>query len=136
MGSELLKKKRLRVTPFRKKVVDIVSSFDRAISVEELENELGEHDRITLYRTLKSFTEKGVIHEIVMPGEQKKIALCDPVCNGGEGHHEHNHIHFQCATCKKVYCIDQIDIPTITIPKFQVDNIEIQVKGICENCTK
>lgn len=134
MEEQLLKQKRLRVTSFRIKVLEIINASDTAISVNELEDQLGEHDRVTLYRTLKAFVKNGVIHEILMPGEPKKLAPCDPICEGGHGHHEHNHIHFHCTKCKEVYCIEQHDFPTLSIPNFQIEEMEVQAKGVCEKC--
>lgn len=134
MSIDILKEKRLRATPFRKKVLNIFLKNNNAIAVSDIEESLGEHDRITLYRTIKSFTEKGIIHEIVMPGDVRKLALCNPVCKGGEGLHDHNHIHFQCKKCDEVFCVEVNQFPDLYLKDFQIDNIEIQATGICKKC--
>ncbi len=134
MEEKILKTKKLRVTPFRKEVLAIFLSNEHAISAQDIEETLGEHDRITLYRTIKSFINNGVIHEIVMPGDIKKMALCDPVCNHDDGLHEHNHIHFQCSKCEEVYCVEVSKLPEIKLPGFQIDEVEVQAKGVCKNC--
>lgn len=134
MEEKILKNKNLRVTPFRKEVLSIFLKNDHAISSQFIEESLGEHDRITLYRTIKSFINKGVVHEIVMPGDVKKMALCDPVCDHSDGLHEHNHIHFQCNKCEEVYCVEINALPTIQLPDFQIDELEVQAKGICKKC--
>ena len=135
MEDKILKNKHLRITPFRKDVLSIFLKNDHAISAQDIEDDLGEHDRITLYRTLKSFVKNGVIHEIVMPGDIKKMALCDPVCDHNEGLHEHNHIHFQCTNCEEVFCVEVNSFPKIEIPGFQIDELEVQAKGICKSCS-
>lgn len=135
MAEQILKDKRLRVTPFRKRVLEVFLRNANAIAVSDIEDQLGEHDRITLYRTIKSFTEKGVIHEIVMPGDIRKLALCSPVCSGGEGHHEHNHLHFQCQQCKEVYCIELHHFPAIELDGFDIKSFEIQASGTCKKCS-
>src|SRR5690554_3310720 len=61
---DILRDKNLRVTPFRKEVLEIFLENEHAISIQDIEEALVEFDRITLYRTIKSFTNKGVIHEI------------------------------------------------------------------------
>ncbi len=134
MEEKILRQKKLRVTPFRTEVLSIFLNNDHAISAQNIEEELGEHDRITLYRTLKSFVKNGVIHEIVMPGDVKKMALCDPVCDHDDGLHEHNHIHFQCKKCEEVFCADVDKLPKVELPGFSVEEVEIQAKGICKNC--
>jgi Fur family ferric uptake transcriptional regulator len=134
MEAEILKNKQLRITPFRKEVLSIFLNNEHAISAQDIEETLGEHDRITLYRTIKSFIKNGVIHEIVMPGDIKKMALCDLVCDHDEGLHEHNHIHFQCSKCQEVFCVEVNEFPDIRLPGFKIEELEIQAKGICKNC--
>lgn len=134
MEEKILKEKRLRITPFRKEVLHVFIENNHAISTQDIEESLGEHDRITLYRTIKSFINKGVIHEIVMPGDVKKMALCDPVCSHDNGLHEHNHIHFQCKECEEVYCVEVEKLPNLKLPGFEIDEIEIQARGTCKEC--
>ncbi|PKR81854.1 transcriptional repressor [Brumimicrobium salinarum] len=131
---EILRNKNLRVTPFRKEVLTIFLENEHAISIQDIEESLVEFDRITLYRTIKSFTNKGVIHEIVMPGDIKKLALCDRVCDHDSGLHEHNHIHFQCRKCEEIFCVEPLDFPEIKIPGFTIEEQEIQAKGVCNKC--
>lgn len=130
----ILKEKNLRTTPFRKEVLQIFLEADHAISVNDIEEQLVDFDRITLYRTIKSFIEKGVIHEIVMPGDVKMLALCDDICSDDEGVHSHQHVHFHCKTCDKIYCVETVDTPKIQIPGFVIDEKEIQARGICDKC--
>lgn len=131
----VLKEKNLRVTPFRKEVLDIFFKNDHAISIQEIEDSLEEFDRITLYRTIKSFISNGIIHEIVMPGDIKMLALCDGVCDHDAGIHQHDHVHFQCRKCQKVYCVEISNMPKIELPGFIIEEKEIQAKGICEKCS-
>lgn len=134
MIKTVLKEKGLRITPFREKVLQLFMESETALSVQDIEVKLGEFDRITLYRTIKSFTEKGVIHEIVMPGDIRKLALCQTECAGGHHIHDHNHLHFHCKTCKEVYCLEIDEMPDFNINSYQVEQIEIQAQGICANC--
>lgn len=130
----ILTRKKMRKTPFREKVLEIFLANDQAVSVSDIENHLGAHDRVTLYRTIKSFMEKGVIHEIVMPGDVRKLALCSMTCDGGEGHREHKHIHFQCKSCEEVFCIEVDELPEIELNNFMVEEVEVQMRGLCRAC--
>lgn len=134
MEETIIRQKGLRVTPFREKFLKIFLETDVALSVTDVEEELVEFDRITLYRTIKSFIKKGIIHEIVMPGDVRKLALCSTECDGGKGHHEHNHLHFQCDTCEEVYCIELDNIPDLNLKGYDINQVEIQAKGICSSC--
>jgi len=129
---EILKSKKVRVTNFRLTVLDILNNKDSAVSVEEIEQELGSFDRITLYRTIKTFLKKGVIHEIMMPGNVKKLALCTHHCE--EENHHHEHLHFQCKNCNEIYCVDMPNIPKIKLKGFKIESLEIQATGLCQLC--
>ncbi|UKN03678.1 transcriptional repressor [Paracrocinitomix mangrovi] len=129
---DLLKSKKLRVTDFRLAVLKVFMDSKAAISLSQIEKALGDFDRITLYRTLKSFKAKGLIHEISL-GEEKKLALCEEDCH--EKAHHHEHVHFQCNNCHEVYCVDVPKIPDISLKGFKVDRVEMQVFGICSSCS-
>ncbi|MBK9190115.1 MAG: transcriptional repressor [Crocinitomicaceae bacterium] len=130
----LLRKKGLRVTPFRVSVLEVFSRFKNAIDTAQIENELDNFDRITLYRTLKTFIESGLIHEIVMPGDIKKLALCKEECHHHEHEHNHQHLHFRCNECDEVFCLELKEFPSVKFPKFKIDRLEIQGTGVCGNC--
>ncbi len=134
---DLLKKKGLRNTAFRREVLSVFTTNENAITVNQIEESIGEHDRITLYRTIKSFLDKGLIHEIVMPGDIKKLALCKDDCDNnkdGDDHdHHHDHIHFHCKQCDEIICVEG-NFPDIQIPGFNVSSFEIQAQGVCSNC--
>ena len=72
----LLKRKKISETPFRKEVLAIFSKYNNAIPLSIVEKELKEYNRITLYRTIKVFLEKGIIHEITISGQESNYAIC------------------------------------------------------------
>ncbi len=131
---ELFKEKKVRVTAFRRTVYEIFEKYKSAISVNFIESELKDFDRITLYRTLKLFKEKGIIHEITFPYKEKKLALCKEDCKDNTETHNHDHIHFHCNQCKEVYCVDILNFPQLNLTNYQVDKIEIQAMGTCAKC--
>lgn len=134
MIEEILKNKGVRKTDFRVQVLEHFINSDAAVDVETIEQSLGQFDRITLYRTIKTFLEKGLIHEINLSGV-KKYALCDQECGEDHAHH-HEHVHFHCTSCHEVFCLEIGGYPQLNIPNYQIDEIEIQLKGICERCKK
>ena len=134
----LFKEKGIRKTVFRQQVLDVFLANPNAITVSQIEDSLGEHDRITLYRTIKTFVDNGLIHEIVMPGDIKKLALCQD-CDHSHSHdhhhaHQHNHIHFHCEKCDEVICVDA-NMPDLNLAGFTVESIEIQAHGVCPSCS-
>lgn len=130
----ILSEKGLRVTDFRLQVLEVFKRHENAIDTELLENSLEEFDRITLYRTLKTFIETGIIHEIVMPGDTRKLALCKDDCHVHENGHEHQHLHFKCENCNQVFCLELKEFPVVKYPKFKIHHLEILGSGLCEGC--
>jgi Fur family ferric uptake transcriptional regulator len=131
---EVLQNKNLSVTPLRLNVLGIINSSLSALSAQEIGEKLNEYNRITLYRTLKSFISSGIIHEIALAGLDPMYALCIDECSSET--HNHQHIHFSCTECDKVLCVEAERMPTIQIPNFSIESLDIQAKGICNNCSE
>jgi len=129
---KILKNKKIRTTPFRISVLNIFLNNSNAISIQQIEEELKDFDRITLYRTIKTFIEKGIVHEILMPGDVKKLALCKDKCS--DEHHSHQHVHLKCNQCSDIFCVELDNFPHLHIQGYQIQEIEIQAKGVCKNC--
>ncbi|MFD1551097.1 hypothetical protein DNU06_04135 [Putridiphycobacter roseus] len=128
----LLTKKNIRVTDFRTSVLEIFLKYKNAISITVIEENLEKYDRITLYRTIKTFLKKGLIHEINVAGESTKLALCGQECM--PDNHQHNHLHFHCNQCLNVYCLPIPDPHKVELKNFKIDEYEIIASGTCNNC--
>jgi Fur family ferric uptake transcriptional regulator len=134
-STNILKKHGLRITPFRLDVIDIFIKAGHAMSSAELEEMLENPDRITLYRTLKSFEDKGVIHRAIDGTLTQKYALCDPHCD--EHHHHDEHVHFHCQLCENTFCLEGVYVPKVTLPNgFKINQTDMIVNGVCEKCGK
>ncbi|MFZ4863127.1 Fur family transcriptional regulator [Sphingobacterium sp. Mn56C] len=132
--NSLLRKNGLKITQPRLRVLDIVSTKTSAISQPELEKILGtEIDRVTLYRILASFEEKGILHKVFDLNGTATYAICSPKCTAQ--HHHDQHVHFICSVCNSVYCLDEIAVPKINLPaRFTLHAIGINVVGLCDKC--
>ena len=128
-----LKNKDINPTAMRLLVLDFLTKQAAAISLNDLEKGMGPSDRITLYRTLKTFEEKGLVHSIEDGTGATKYALCEDSCDGD--HHHDLHVHFYCNTCKETFCLPNTKIPEIPLPKrFQSEEMNLIIKGICDQC--
>lgn len=132
--NKILASKKVRLTPFRVAVLEIIANCDTAIGLGQIEEELVDFDRVTLYRTIKTFVDQGVIHEITLPGVEKKLALCDHDCQLEEQGHLHQHVHFKCTICEQVYCVELSRFPDIQLEGFDVSSIELNATGVCQKC--
>jgi Fur family ferric uptake transcriptional regulator len=105
------------------------------MSLSDLEQKFDKVDKVTLYRTLKTFEENKLIHSIDDGTGSIKYALFIDQCQCSLESLENLHVHFLCSNCKLTYCLNEIPIPEINLPScFTLDSINMVVKGICSNC--
>ncbi len=132
--ASLLKRSDLSVTESRRKILHLFLEQTGALAHGDIERKAGEKfDRVTVYRTLQTFVEKGIIHTIPTADNSIRYALCKDECTGG--HHHDHHIHFVCSQCDNTYCLDDVVTPDIKLPKgYQAEHVEVVVEGVCKNC--
>jgi Fur family ferric uptake transcriptional regulator len=133
--NELLRRNQLSVTDSRKTILELFKGNDGALAHNDIEKRTGERfDRVTIYRTLQTFLEKGIIHSIPTPDNSVLYALCKDDCSS-TGHHHDNHVHFVCDNCNVTYCLDSVVTPEVNLPVgFKPKVIDVVVTGICKNC--
>ncbi len=84
----------------------------------------------TVYRTLLSFSEIGIIKPVEGYGEKKRF---DPNIN--------KHHHFRCVQCHEIIdfvneSYDNIEVPQELEKQFIVLNKRVVLEGICKKCSK
>lgn len=133
--AQLLKRNSLSVTGSRKKILQLFLEQPGALAHGDIEKKAGEKfDRVTVYRTLQTFLDKGIVHAIPTADNSIRYALCKDDCS--EGHHHDHHIHFVCDKCKNTYCLDDVVTPDIKLPKgYSTNHVEVVVEGLCQNCS-
>ncbi len=132
--SEILKRSQLSVTDSRKRILEFFHQSSGALAHADIERLSGEQfDRVTIYRTLQTFVEKGIIHSIPTADNSIRYALCKDDC--AEGHHHDNHIHFVCDKCGTTFCLDHVSIPAVQLPMgFTSSQTDVIVSGVCKQC--
>src|SRR5688500_11460997 len=116
MSNQLLNDFRLRTTQTRQDNLHLFLRRDDARSHSDIEKEIDNSlDRVTVYRTLKTFLDKGLIHKVLDDEGSLKYALCNDACTVA-GHH-HNHVHFKCTQCGQTNCLTNVEIPAVKLPK-------------------
>ncbi|MES2456948.1 MAG: transcriptional repressor [Bacteroidota bacterium] len=130
---EILKSHNLKHTWQRVRVLEEIALDQFALSQPELEKKLGkEIDRVTLYRILNTYEDKGILHRVMDINGTANYAICSPSCKVHEHHDEH--VHFNCSNCLKIYCLE-VSIPKLKLPKgFKANAASLTAYGICENC--
>jgi Fur family ferric uptake transcriptional regulator len=134
VSERLLRDFRLRSTPTRHEILHLFLETDYALSYSDIEKEVSESDRVTVYRTLKTFLDKGLIHKVLDDEGSLKYALCDDAC-GTAGHH-HDHVHFKCISCGQTNCVN-VNIPKVDLPKgYSVKEMNLLIQGVCDLCSR
>ncbi len=129
---QILASKKISPTAMRMLTLDFLLKQSAAVSLSDIENYFFRSDRITLYRTLKTFEKKGLIHSI-QENNTTRYSLCQDTCT--ENFHQDYHLHFYCTQCKKTFCLEQVDLSKIQFPSnFNLQELRFFAKGICENC--
>ncbi|MCU4164153.1 Fur family transcriptional regulator [Carboxylicivirga caseinilyticus] len=129
-----LQTRNIKPTSMRQLVLQVLNEQKTAISLPELENKFEKADKTTLYRTLKTFVENKLIHSIDDGTGSVKYALCQEAC---ECHPEDLHVHFLCTVCGQTYCLTDVAVPKINLPaKFQLESVNMVVRGVCPSCDK
>jgi len=131
---QLLKRNQLSITDSRSKILELFLQQNGALAHADIEKKSGaSFDRVTVYRTLQTFVEKGIIHTIPTADNSILYALCKDACT--EGHHHDHHVHFVCSKCSNTICLEDITVPDVKLPVgYQATQVEVVVNGVCKDC--
>lgn len=130
--TNLLRKRKLKATPTRLDVLEIIASSENAVPYTQIQDVLQNFDRVTLYRTLHALIEKGIVHKAMVDDNDTYYALCSHNCNSES--HNHQHIHFKCKKCSEVMCLQASHPFSIEVKDHSIEQLEISATGLCLNC--
>ena len=131
---QFLESNNIRITAMRLLIYKFLAEKPYAVSLGDIETNFVKAERSTLYRTLKTFEEKGIVHTINDGSGVIKYALCENGCNCEI--ETDLHLHFHCNNCQETVCLTDYKIPKIPIPKgFVAENVNLVIKGVCDNCS-
>ncbi len=126
-ATEILAHRNLHFTKGRKLILDVLLKSKVALSEKEIRFEAsGNIDRATVYRTLKKFTDNGIIHPVITDNNITKYMIRkDP----------ENHLHFRCTSCDDIFCLTHIQLSSYELPEgFVQENTNFLVSGKCKEC--
>lgn len=132
---QTLKMHKIRPTGTRREILKLFIERDFALSHADIEKGMGEAcDRVTIYRTLDTFLENGLIHKIADEGNVAKYALCDTGACSKERHRD-QHLHFRCSRCGHTFCLSVVKIPEVRLPAgYRLSSISMIAEGLCKTC--
>jgi Fur family ferric uptake transcriptional regulator len=113
-------------------ILDLLQNESNALSHEDIMARAGnDMDRVTVYRILNRFVERGLAHRIVADDGRQYFASCQEGCDHAAEVHEH--AHFRCTVCNTVECVPG-DIDVNLPMGYSVDNCNIILSGSCQTC--
>jgi Fur family ferric uptake transcriptional regulator len=127
-----LKENSIKPTAMRLLILKFLTEQSKAVSLQDIEIAFERADKSTLFRTLKTFERKKIIHSIEDGTGHLKYALCLEGCRCSP---VDLHYHFHCNNCKETFCLTELNVPTIELPKnFEMQQANMVIKGICGAC--
>ena len=115
----------------RRQVLDVLATQDCAVTALEIDQQLPQVGRATVYRALEQLESLGLIQRVDLGGDAAGYERVDP-----SGHHHH---HIVCEHCGRVVPfedegLEQAIVALAKRPDFNVSSHEVTLKGECANC--
>ena len=87
-------------------------------------------NKVTIYRTLRSLVEAGVVHRAFMQKRAWHFELAHH-CSESQCHP-----HFTCLNCGKTHCLMGISLPMAKSPYkgFVIRRQQVRLEGLCPRC--
>lgn len=132
----ILRSSRLKATPKRLAILDILASYPTYLSPEDIWNKLKKRFTSvglpTVYRNLEYLSKESIIIKVIHPDRKLYYYYCRNT--------DHHHHHFVCTNCKKVedltFCgMDEIEKEVRSKLKGNVVSHLLQVFGFCNECS-
>lgn len=130
----LLRKSGYKATPSRIAIFEVFKKSQKPLSAQEIIDLLPRGtDQVTVYRTLKSFKEKGVIKQIDLRHNHAHYELVDLA----------EHHHLICLRCGKVedvrHCgVEAVEASVLKSSKHfaEIRQHALEFYGICKACAR
>lgn len=130
--STLLKDRGLRVTPVRRAVLKLFSRGCEPMSAEMIVKKLKQTDLVTIYRTLATFEESGILSRVDLHKDAVFYELA--------GHHHH---HIVCTSCGTIENFETCDVEHVVSEVLQhsksfatIRSHSFELFGVCTPCSK
>lgn len=128
-----LRNKNIRPTAMRILIFKYMEERNTAVSLANIEKAFEKAERTTLYRSIRTFEENGLVHQIDDGTNISKYALCEEGCNCELN--QDLHLHFHCQNCDETVCLTEQKLPHINLPEgYTAEDANLVIKGICEKC--
>ncbi len=127
-----LEMKGIKATANRILVYRELAAHQQPLSLADIESDMPEMDKSSIFRVLTLFLEHDVVHSFVDGRGVLHYELCH---DDGQCRHTDGHLHFYCETCQHTICLDDVALPEIVLPEgFEPHSVSFVIKGECPQC--
>jgi len=129
---QMLKRAKLYCTDARIAVLRALMETARPLRQDQItpQSTKATFNRVTVYRTLESLVEAGLVHRAFTQNRAWHFELADH-CT------EHQcHPHFTCTSCGVTHCLTDIALPMARIADkgFVISRQQVRLEGLCPAC--
>lgn len=134
MDREALKKNLadhgLKVSRQRLQILDFLVHTESHPTADEIFRKLNQDNpvlsRATVYNTLNTFVETGVIHALDLRDSETRYDAS-----------LHDHGHFRCKVCQKLFNFEiSEDLLKHELPGYRIEEHHVTLRGVCPACLK
>jgi Fur family ferric uptake transcriptional regulator len=129
---KLLISAKLKRTGPRRAILEVLLKAGSPQTADEIVQIMGKTgpNRVTIYRTLESMADAGIVHRAFMDERSQHYEPADK-CS------EHQcHPHFVCTGCGQTRCLTEVSVPMATNPPagFTIERQQVRLEGLCPEC--
>ena len=125
--NDLFKNNGIKKTEQREKLLKIIKNSKVPLTAEDIFKKTKEISLATIYRTLETFCEKGVLNKIsVTDDERRYYELATDI-------HRHYAV---CLKCKKMEYVNVCPVHDVSLDGFRITGHRLELYGYCNNCSE
>ncbi len=129
---QMLQQAKLYCTEARLAILQVLMQADRPLRQDQIAEQLALRalNKVTVYRTLESLMEVGLVHRAFTYKRAWYFELADH-CT------EHQcHPHFTCTNCGVTTCLTHILVPMAKVSQkgFVINRQQVRLEGLCPAC--
>jgi len=129
---KILKAAKLYRTKCRAAILKVLLKTTKPLNQEQIAQRLGKKrfDKVTIYRTLESFCQAGLVHKAFM---HKRAWHFESAQDCSESQ---CHPHFTCTSCGGTHCLTGMTLPMAKSPHkgFVIRRQQVRLEGLCPAC--
>jgi len=129
---EMLKTAKLYLTRSRVAIVKILLKTAAPLTQDQIAATLRpKHlDKVTVYRTLSSLLEAGLVHKAYLDKRAWHFELANN-CTSRQCHP-----HFTCTNCGSIHCLMDMSVPMLKSSHkgFIISRQQVRLEGLCPAC--